>query len=115
MKSIEGVDTVLIGGMDRGIDYSELINYIGETETPNIILMYESGKRIYNQVYDKHTDKNIIFAEDLEKAVELAISLTKENKVCLLSPAAASYGYFKNFEERGDKFKELIIEKTKTL
>ena len=49
-----------------------------------------------------------ILANDLEEAVSIAKEVTEKGKVCLLSPAAASYGYFKNFEERGNKFKELI-------
>ena len=43
---------------------------------------------------------------DVSKAKEL----TKKGKCCLMSPAAASYGFFKNFEERGDKFKQYIAE-----
>ncbi len=108
IQSINGVDTVLIGGMDRGINYDNLVQYLTTTKTKNIILMYDSGKRVYEALRSKHTKNNIIYAEDLERAVELAVTLTKKGKNCLLSPAAASYGFFKNFEERGDKFKEFI-------
>lgn len=108
MESIDDVDTVLIGGMDRGVNYDALVEYLTETKTHNIILMYDSGKRIYDSVRTKHTSNNVIYAEDLEKAVELATNITRKGKVCLLSPAAASYGYFKNFEERGEIFKEYI-------
>ena len=48
--------------------------------------------------------------EHLEDAVKLAKEVTAKGKVCLLSPAAASYGIFKNFEERGDRFQELVKE-----
>ena len=54
------------------------------------------------------SDKNVVFVENLEQAVAKAKSLTPKGKACLMSPAAASYGFFKNFEERGDKFKEYI-------
>ena len=43
-------------------------------------------------------------------AVKKAKEVTKKNTICLLSPAAASYGFFKNFEERGNKYKELLKE-----
>lgn len=108
MESIADIDTVLIGGMDRGVNYDDLAEYLIETKTHNVILMYDSGKRIYESIKSRHTKNNIIYAEDLEKAVDLAVSITNKGKVCLLSPAAASYGYFKNFEERGDKFKEFV-------
>jgi len=108
MSSIEDIDTVLIGGMDRGINYDNLSEYLSNSRAPNIILMYESGKRIYEKMLKMITNNNVIYAEDLEKSVELAVKLTRKNKICLLSPAAASYGMFKNFEERGDKFKEYV-------
>ena len=40
-----------------------------------------------------------------------AKKLTKKGMICVLSPAASSYGYFKNFKERGEKFKELVRKK----
>ena len=44
----------------------------------------------------------------LEEAVELAFQVTESGQACVLSPAAASCGIFKNFEERGDRFQELV-------
>ena len=46
--------------------------------------------------------------ETLEEAVEIARKVTAKGKICLLSPAAASYGFFKNFEEKGNLFKKLV-------
>ena len=112
LQSIKNADTVLIGGMDRGIDYSELIAYLSESHIRNVVLMYETGKRIWSEINDKYNDFNhkdrIRLVEDLEEAVELAMSITEKGKSCIMSPAAASYGYFKNFEERGDKFTQLV-------
>ena len=67
--------------------------------------MYKSGERIFRQVSDLPCCH---YREDLEGAVQLAREITPAGGACLLSPAAASYGYFKNFEERGDVFQELI-------
>ena len=44
----------------------------------------------------------------MEEAVEIAKKVTKKGRSCLLSPAAASYGFFKNFEEKGYKYQELV-------
>ena len=52
--------------------------------------------------------KKMISSEQAREAVKTAKELTREGGVCLLSPAAASYGFFKNFEERGKAFKELV-------
>ena len=49
--------------------------------------------------------------ETMEQAVRLAKTSTRVGRSCLLSPAAASYGHFKNFEEKGDLFQELVRRK----
>ncbi len=114
LNTLEDTDTVLIGGMDRGIDYSDLIEYLSDCPVPHIILMEATGKRIYQEIYRCYPDfKNrcrLILAEHLEDAVRRARQLTKPGRSCLLSPAAASYGIFKNFEERGEVFARLVME-----
>lgn len=104
IESLEDVDTVLIGGMDRGIHYEKLIEYLEDSQVKNIILMYDTGLRIYNLL----KRDGVKYVEDLDGAVELAKEVTTKGKVCLLSPAAASYGFFKNFEERGEAFIKLV-------
>jgi cysteine synthase A len=49
-------------------------------------------------------------ADGMQGAVNKAFEVTKKDTICLLSPAASSYEYFKNFEEKGTKYKELIKE-----
>ncbi len=49
--------------------------------------------------------------ETMKEAVEIAKQNTIKNTICLLSPAAASYGYFKNFEDRGNQFRNCVLEK----
>jgi len=112
VESIGNINTVIIGGMDRGINYTSLIDFLSKDKVENVILMYDSGKRIFEQLHKIQTNSNIVYAENLEKAVELAVQITKPGTICLMSPAAASYGVFKNFEDRGDKFKEYVIKYT---
>ncbi len=112
-NSIDNIDTLLIGGMDRGVNYNSLIEYILSGKINNIILMYESGKRIFDEIKQYNSKFNTIYAKNLEEAVKIALNVTTKNKACVLSPAAASYGVFKNFEERGNKFKELVIKYAK--
>ena len=112
VESIKNINTVIIGGMDRGIHYASLIEFLSKDKVENVILMYDSGKRIFDELQKRQTISNIVYAENLEKAVELAVQITKPGTICLMSPAAASYGVFKNFEERGNKFKEYVIKYT---
>ncbi len=110
VKSIPDVKTLLIGGMDRGIDYSLLETFIKERNDIDFILMYETGKRIAAELAKDGGEslKNLILVKDLREAVVQAKKKTERGAAVVLSPAAASYGYFKNFEERGEVFKELI-------
>lgn len=107
LSSIDDAETVLIGGMDRGIDYSPLCDYLIKNTPRNIILMYDTGRRIYDMLKNK-LPENVILTQDLEEAVKTALECTKAGESCVLSPAAASYGFFKNFEERGQKFCEYL-------
>lgn len=106
--SLSTAKTLLIGGMDRGIDYTVLQEFISAHDEYIYICMYESGRRIYDAIKE-NVGNNLLYVDDLKAAVEKAKEVTPEGFACVLSPAAASYGYFKNFEERGDVFKELVI------
>ncbi len=114
VNSIPNAATLLIGGMDRGIEYGALISYLLTCPLKRVICMYESGKRIYDLVLKKLPDypsaPEFVWAEDLKAAVKDAKQNTNAGGACILSPAAASYGYFKNFEERGDVFRSLALE-----
>ena len=111
VRSVPEPGTILIGGMDRGIDYSPLIEFLSGTYI-NIICMETSGLRVYDTIrsINFNMPERVYYAEHLDEAVKLASQITPEGKSCILSPAAASYGIFKNFEERGDVFKSLVRE-----
>lgn len=109
IKAISNGSVILIGGMDRGIDYCGLIEYLKDRPIANVICMYESGKRVYNEL-TKYLSDGLYYRDDLMSAVALSKELAPANTAVILSPAAASYGYFKNFEERGDKFKEYSLD-----
>ncbi len=106
VKALKMVDTLIIGGMDRGIDYQDFIKFLNDSDINNIICMPKTGHDIAKEI---NKDKSYI-VYTLEEAVELARMVTQKEKICLLSPAAASYGYFKNFEEKGNLYKELVKE-----
>ncbi len=106
VKTLKKVDTLIFGGMDRGINYNELIEFLNNSRIRNFICMPTTG---YN-IGKKLKKGNIYYIEDLKDAVALAKKITKKGKICLLSPAASSYEYFKNFEEKGTKYKEYVLE-----
>lgn len=108
----KGIGSILLGGMDRGIDYDSLCDYLTGCDPNNpryVILMPDSGVRVHQMLVERGFDPaRMVVTTGLEQAVEKAKELTPKGTVCLLSPAAASYGFFKNFEERGDRFQEYV-------
>ena len=108
VNSFSLVNTIIIGGMDRDLNYSKLVQFLCNSTVENIILLPETHKRINELFVDNNCSNNIIIANNMEDAVNHAFKVTKNEGICLLSPAAASYGFYKNFEERGNHFKELV-------
>ena len=113
VKAIGNVDTLIFGGLDRGIDYSDFIEYLNNCTVNNLIGLPETGHNIINTLKSKGCDKEMYCASDMEDAVKNAARLTQKGKSCLFSPAAASYNYYKNFEEKGKHYKTLIASLTK--
>ncbi len=109
VKALQYVDTLILGGFDRGIYYDGLMDYLSESEVRNLIFIGDAGKRMF-EIYNskQYTKKNLILTGNFEQAVAEAKKNTGDNKICLLSPAAASYGMFKNFAERGAFYKNLV-------
>lgn len=106
IKALENVNTLIVGGNDRGVNQQNLIQFLKESKIENIICLPKTGEYIYEEL--NKTNKKVVKVKDLKEAVNLAKSLTDKNSICLLSPAASSYGYFKNFKERGNMFKEYV-------
>ncbi len=108
VKTIPGIDTLLLGGYDRGLDYRELVEFLKITDIRNFIFLGKAGEEM-ERLFRKPpaTRKSLFRCANLPEAFEIIAKHTKKGKACLLSPAAASYDQFHNFEHRGDAFKEL--------
>lgn len=107
VNAIKNVNTIIVGGKDRGVNLTELINFLKTSDIENIVCLPKTGEYIKEGL--ESSNKKVYFTNELEEAVNIAKKVTKKNTVCLLSPAASSYGYFKNFEERGKLFKKYVI------
>lgn len=109
IKTLKNVDTLIIGGLDRGINYEKLINFLPNSNVTNFICMPETGTKIGKIIENRiNESKKIFYVDSLEEAVGIAFKDTKKDMICLLSPAAPSYNKFKNFEEKGDYYKKLV-------
>ncbi|MEV6798986.1 UDP-N-acetylmuramoyl-L-alanine--D-glutamate ligase [Micromonospora rifamycinica] len=110
MHAIDAYDgrplTVIVGGTDRGLDYTPLAEHLAEREL-TVIGIPDSGSRIVAALAGLPKVRTDV-VDDLVDAVRLARSVTPADGVVLLSPAAPSYGRFRNFEHRSEVFAEAI-------
>ena len=111
VQAIGNVDTLLLGGMDRGIDYTPLTELFEHSSVSHFLFTGAAGRRMLAiaRKTDSH-DKHFAFFENFAEMVKAAKQCTRKGGVCLLSPAAPSYDAFKNFEERGEIFKKLVTD-----
>lgn len=106
IQAMKGSTVLIGGGYDKASEYEEWIqSFDGKVEY--FVLLGETKEKIADAAR-KCGFQNIVFADTLEDAVSKAASLAKPGESVLLSPACASWDMFKSYEERGDKFKELV-------
>lgn len=107
LQSIDNVDTLLLGGTDRGYDFSQLEKVVKEKGVRNLVLFPDTGKRMFKQGRE---DFNILETDSMKEAIAFAYQHTKSGAICLLSTASPSYRLWKNFEEKGEEFKRWVEE-----
>lgn len=104
VKAFDDTDCIILGGMDRGISYDILGDFLNTGVVKNVILLPDSGLRIGKLI--TNPEVSLYYAKDLKDAVLHSIGCARHR--VLFSPASASYGFYKNFEERGDHFKKIV-------
>ena len=108
VKSLNNVNTLILGGFDRGIDYSILSEFLCKNSIEHLIFLGKAGKRISEEIKNGKCNSEIFFVNSMEEAVNISMKETIQGAVCLLSPAAASYDMFKDFADRGITYKKAI-------
>ena len=109
VKAIEAMTrpTVLIGGgYDKGSEFDLYVKAFKD-RVKLLVLIGQTSDKI-EATAKKYGFTNIIKAESLKEVVDICAENAKDGDAVLLSPACASWGMFKNYEQRGDKFKELV-------
>ena len=107
-KAIESFDekvVLILGGINKGGDFSKLGDLL-KNKVLSAFIIGRDKQQIYQMIKDY---TNSIKKESLEEAVKEAFEVAKKNKaVVLFSPGCASFDMFKNYADRGDKFKEIV-------
>ncbi len=111
VEALGRVKTLILGGYDRGIDYRKMVEELNKSDVEHFIFLGKAGevmKRIFEGL---SSSKDLLTVADIDGAVAYALEHTGKG-ICLLSPAAASYDQFHNFEHRGNAFKEALHKKS---
>lgn len=125
-QALKRVDFLLLGGFDRGIDYQPLVDYLKAHPVPHLLFTGKAGERMMTLMNGALTFRQargsatfdtkvpelvegptLYYYSSMEEVFAYIAAHAKPGDVCLLSPAASSYDQYKNFEERGRKFKAL--------
>lgn len=108
IHAVGKVDFLLLGGFDRGIQYDKLAKVISDLHIPHILFTGEAGKRIAGMIPKEVPGQKLLQYSSMQQAFEYIAQHSIPGDVCLLSPAAASYDQYRNFEHRGEVFKENV-------
>ncbi|MGJ1419300.1 UDP-N-acetylmuramoyl-L-alanine--D-glutamate ligase [Sphingobacterium spiritivorum] len=106
LESFSPQIVLIMGGVDKGNDY-EMLRDLVRSKVRAIICIGKDNTRIHES-FEEDTDV-IVNSSSMKDAVEIASHIAQKGDTVLLSPACASFDWFKNYEERGDKFKEAVM------
>ncbi len=112
IKAIDGEKIVLLGGSDKGEDFSTLAKQLKANKQIVKFIVYGATSKKISTAFDNFKIKNYEVMENFESAVKLSKELASNSNskiAVLLAPACASFDEFENYIERGKAFKKLII------
>ncbi len=105
LKALSEVETIFLGGLDRGYNFQGLASEIQSRQIGNAVLFPDTGARI-KPLLPAHI--RVLETESMEEAVKFAYAHTSAGKTVLLSAASPSYSVWANFNEQGDEFKKWV-------
>jgi UDP-N-acetylmuramoylalanine--D-glutamate ligase len=105
LESMEKQTVWIVGGVDKGNDYADLMDLV-KTKVKAIICLGTDNAKIIHAFKD--VVKTIVEARNATEAVAYGYRLATKDEAVLLSPACASFDLFENFEDRGNQFKQAV-------
>jgi UDP-N-acetylmuramoylalanine--D-glutamate ligase len=105
LQSIKTPTVLILGGTDKGNDYSEIEELVNEKVTSLIFMGVDNTALM---AFFKDKVANIVEVKSMEDAVAEAYKIAKSGETVLLSPCCASFDLFKNYEDRGRQFKTCV-------
>ncbi|MFO7997563.1 MAG: UDP-N-acetylmuramoyl-L-alanine--D-glutamate ligase [Bacteroidales bacterium] len=110
IKTFPQASALILGGFDRGVEYGPLMAFLGQSDVKHLVFLGDAGRRMMDtaSVSGALRTKHCFLAHDFDEAFRQAAGSCQAGEICLLSPAAASYDSFRNFKERGERFRQLV-------
>jgi UDP-N-acetylmuramoylalanine--D-glutamate ligase len=105
LQSMRSKTVLILGGTDKGNDYSEIEELV-QSKVRALIFLGKDNSKLH-AFFDGKVDV-IRDAGSMKEAVETAYQLAEKGDTVLLSPCCASFDLFENYEDRGDQFKEYV-------
>ena len=105
LDSMQSPTVWIVGGVDKGNDYTDLLSLVNE-KVKAIICLGSDNSKIKNVF--QNTVETLVETESMSEAVQMAYRLAEKGDNVLLSPACASFDLFENYEDRGRQFKAAI-------
>lgn len=106
----EEVETIIAGGFDRGVDMTAVGPALATSNVKNLILFPTTGEKIWLAAKAAAPSKEYfrVDVSSMEEAVQAAYDYTSPGKICVMSPASSSFSVFRDYRERGEKFKDAV-------
>jgi len=108
INSFTAVNVILLGGFDRGIDYSRIVAEVIKKKIPTVIFFRPSGekmKKILEENYPTDQQPQTFLVGTMEEAVKISYQHCAKGDIALLSPASPSFGQFKDYQDKASQFR----------
>jgi UDP-N-acetylmuramoylalanine--D-glutamate ligase len=108
-KAFSSPKILILGGSDKGADFDELAKTVTDNNVKGVIIIGQTGSKIKKALFDSGFNGFIDTAKNMDEIVNKANSHAQMGDIVLLSTACASFGMFKNYEDRGNQFKQTVL------
>ncbi len=108
LRAFPSARTLIFGGFDRGYEHGILLHALRDSSVECVVALPTTGHRLARALAAANSALRVVEVATLDEAVTAVLAAAPAGSLCLFSPGAPSYGFFKNFEERGRRFTELV-------
>jgi UDP-N-acetylmuramoylalanine--D-glutamate ligase len=108
VQAFEAPEVLILGGSDKGADYTELAKVIAAGNIRKVLLIGEQAERIGQALEAAGVTDTMPGGQNMDEIVASAQAVAQSGDVVILSPACASFDMFENYKDRGEQFKKAV-------